>query len=77
MEVFIADNIGRVVTDIQKKYGVDCLNYGIEIAAEKPDEWVGIRGNWGNAFKDIKTNIWVNLTVSNSGLTSSPVKAGG
>ena len=77
VEVFIADNIGRVVTDIQKKYGVDCLNYGIEIAAEKPDEWVGIRDNWGNAFKDIKTNIWVDLTVSNSGLTSSPVKAGG
>jgi spore germination protein KC len=70
-------NIENTIKKVQNDFGVDAFGFGSIIKKDKPKLWKSIGTNWNSLFKNIDTNVDVEIDIKESGLVSAPIKIGG
>ena len=68
--------IKKLITKIQKEYGVDIFGFGARLKEDKPKTWRAVEKNWQESFRTIHVDVKVNVYIRNSGILSKPLEEG-
>ncbi|SHK04571.1 Ger(x)C family spore germination protein [Paramaledivibacter caminithermalis] len=73
-EAEIKKQMENVIKKVQKEYKSDIFGFGIKIKDKMPEKWRQIEPYWDEVFKDLETEINVNVNIRGSALTLEPIK---
>ncbi|WDL98389.1 Ger(x)C family spore germination protein [Alicyclobacillus sp. ALC3] len=66
-EESIAGQTRRVIAEVQQNYGTDIFGFGEDIHRRYPYPWRGLRGQWDEQFRQLKTDVKVKLSIRHQG----------
>lgn len=72
----IREQIERTIDKIQKDYDSDVFGFGKKTQKKMPATWKKLEPNWDDTFRNINTNINVDIHVINSAGSYKPVTVG-
>jgi len=75
-EAKVKASVEAVIKKVQNDFSTDIFGFGRITKANKPSVWRSAKQEGTNLFKDLKTNVKVDITIKNSALASKPIKKG-
>jgi spore germination protein KC len=75
-EFVIEKQMKDVIRKAQKEYESDIFGFGSIVHRKMPHVWKKVKGKWSENFKNLETQINVQINIKGSALTSKPIKVG-
>ncbi|NLK86935.1 MAG: Ger(x)C family spore germination protein [Clostridiaceae bacterium] len=75
-ENMLKARIEGIIEKAQKEYAADIFGFGDKLRKKHPSAWSIMEQDWHNTFKDLKTNVEVEVQISNSTMLSKPLEVG-
>lgn len=66
-------NMLNLINKVGNDYKADIFGFGKKIRENMPNNWKNIKNDWENEFGKYKYNIFVNLNITKSQLTQTPI----
>lgn len=69
-------SVEKVIKKVQNDFDSDIFGFGMITKANIPSVWKNAKKDGKDLFKDLKTNVEVEITIRNSALASKTIKIG-
>lgn len=67
-------SIENMIHKVQNQYDTDIFGFRKHLKADSPSAWERVESNWDNAFKNINSDVYVEIQLRNSALNSRTIK---
>ena len=74
MQLFLKENIIRVVQKVQNEFATDIFGFGQLVYAEMPDVWKQYKDDGDNSFKDLQFSVTCKIKIRNSAQAGKSLK---
>lgn len=74
MQLFLQENIIRVVQKMQNEFNTDIFGFGQIVYRDMPDVWKQYKEDWDNGFKNMQFSVACKIKIRNSGQGGKSLK---